>query len=392
MRDKYILILMFVLILGLLTGCAETADEPIVGATASGALNREEAGSELAYHIVVENEGDPVGIDFRGVLTQGSVSLQLVDADDEIIRDWTFDQVGPFSMNTTLYLAPGAYRYGMVWDGPVQLTQYSLAWKPHPIDVPTITPWVLLSGIGMIVVAVGYVAYAAVRRLGWGYLGLGALAWAITVALKFAWALPTNTPVYEALTGALPGTAANVIFYIYVGALTGLTEIALTWLVLRYTKWGQVPWTRVLAFGLGFGAVEALLLGVGSLIGTATALLAPTSLPLGTLRQIATANNPLYGLAPVSERFFTVLIHLFSNVLLFYGARQRESRWFWLAFAYKSGIDAVAAFAQFWGIGTVGRIWTIELIILLWGVVGWWGTRAVRDRYPPLTQDDAGAA
>jgi uncharacterized membrane protein YhfC len=182
----------------------------------------------------------------------------------------------------------------------------------------------------------------------------------------------------EALTSALPGTAANVIFYIYVGALTGLTEIALTWLVLRYTKWGQVPWTCVLAFDLGFGAVEALL--------------APASLPLGTLRQIATANNPLYGLAPVSERFFTVLIHLFSNVLLFYGARKRQSRWFWPTFAYKSGIDAVAAFAQFWGIGTVGRIWTIELIILLWGVVGWWGTRAVRDRYPPLTQDDAGAA
>jgi uncharacterized membrane protein YhfC len=341
---------------------------------------------------VVEKEGDPVGIDFRGVLTEGSVSLQLVDSNDAITREWTFDQIGPFSMNTTLYPPPDAYRFGMAWDGPVQLTQYSLAWKPHPIDVPMITPWVLLSGIGMIVVAVGYVAYAAVRRLGWGYLGLGALAWAITVALKFAWALPTNTPVYEALTGALPGTAANVIFYIYVGALTGLTEIALTWLVLCYTKWGQVPWTRVLAFGLGFGAVEALLLGTSSLIGTATALLAPASLPLGTLRQIATANNPLYGLAPVSERFFTVLIHLFSNVLLFYSARKRQSRWFWLAFAYKSGIDAVAAFAQFWGIGTVARIWTIELIVMLWGIAGWWGTRVVRDRYPPLTQDDTGAA
>jgi hypothetical protein len=91
--------------------------------------------------------------------------------------------------------------------------------------------------------------------------------------------------------------------------------------------------------------------------------------------------------SPIWERFFAVFVHLFSNVLLFHGARKREPRWFWLAFAFKSGIDAIAAFAQFWGLNTLLRLLTIELVVALWGIVGWLGTRAIRDRYPLLEND-----
>lgn len=389
MKHKHILALLLILALGLLAGCeATTEEEPLVGATASGTLNREEASSELPFTIEVEEEGDPVGIDFRGVLTTGSVKLQIKEAGGEIYREWEFDTPGPFSLNTTLYPPPGTYHYGMAWDGAVQLAQYGIAWKPHPIETPEITALALLPGIGMVLVAVGFVVYAAVQRLGWRYLGLGALGWVITVVVKFAWAIPINTPVYQALTGSLSEPVANVVFYVYVGALTGITEVAITWLVLRYTKLGQVSWERVLAFGLGFGAVEALLLGASSAANAAIALAAPGTFPLEALEQFALTNNALYGLAPVWERFFTVLIHLLTNVLLFYGARKRESRWFWLGFAYKSGIDTVAAFAQFWGLGTVGRIWTIEAVVAVWGVVGWLGTRSVRERYPPLEEEE----
>lgn len=52
-----------------------------------------------------------------------------------------------------------------------------------PAVVP---PLALLSGLGMIVVALGFAAYAVRRQLGWDTLTLGALAWSVTVFLKFA--------------------------------------------------------------------------------------------------------------------------------------------------------------------------------------------------------------
>jgi hypothetical protein len=77
-----------------------------------------------------------------------------------------------------------------------------------------------------------------------------------------------------------------------------------------------------------------------------------------------------------------VLIHTLSNVLLFYSIATDEPRAFWLGFAYKSGIDVIAAFAQFWGIDTIGRIWLIEAIVILWGIAGWLGIRQMKERYP----------
>lgn len=384
MRKLGLLGWVLVLVLALLTGCQAPAEEPFVGATASGALDKEQAGDQLVFNIEVAEAGDPVGIDFRGVLMEGSVKLQLVDAGGELYREWEFGEVGPFSLNSTLYPPPGTYRYGMVWEGPVQLAQYSIAWKPHPIEVVEVQPIALLAGVGMLLVALGYVTYALVRKLGLAYLGLGALAWGLTVALKFAWAIPLNAPIYNALTGGLSEGLANLIFYVYVGALTGVFEGAITWLVLRYTRLGQVRWGRALAFGIGFGAFEALLLGLSSLGSVLVALTAPESLPPMTLEQIAQLNDVLFGLAPVWERFFTVLIHIFANVLLFYGAVKREARWFWLSFAYKTGIDAVAAVAQLQGLVTPGDIWIIEAVVALWGVAGWFGTRWVAAHYPAL--------
>jgi uncharacterized membrane protein YhfC len=245
---------------------------------------------------------------------------------------------------------------------------------------------VLISGAGMMLVAIAFVVYAVVRKLGWGYLGLGALAWVITVALKFAWAIPINTPIYTFLTGSLPKAIAMPIFYVYVGSLTGIFEVGIVWLVLRYTRLGKVDWKKALSFGIGFGVVEAFLLGALSLIGMLTVMLMPSYIPLDALEAAAQSNHPLYAIAPVSERLFTILIHILSNVLIFYAVRAQKPGWFWAAFAYKTAIDSVAAFAQFWGVETPGKIWAVEGVVILFGIIGWLGIRWLANRYPPVEE------
>lgn len=247
----------------------------------------------------------------------------------------------------------------------------------------TFSPIVLLGGTGMIAVALGFFVYAIIRRLGWTYLVFGALMWLGTVAVKFALAIPLNPMLYRALTGGAKEGIGVLVFDLYVGMLTGFTEVLIVFLVLGFSRWGKVEWKRALAFGIGFGAFEALLLGVGSLIMMLTALFAPQMLPPEVINQLKVVDNLFYSLVPIVERVCAMWVHIFSNVLLFYAVLVKQVRWFWLAFVYKSLIDAWAAWGQLAGMTTtVEQVWVLEAVIIVFGVIGWLGTRWVHARYP----------
>jgi uncharacterized membrane protein YhfC len=381
MKKLGICIGLSILLLGL-AGCG-AEPPPTEGGSISGTKQEDEAGSIVLFTIQVEQAGDPVGIDFRGVVS-GTVRVQLTSAEGTVIWQEEVGSTGPLAVNTAVEPpAPGEYQLGIAWDGPMQM-QYELQWKPGAIEVPTVPPLALMSGIGMVVVAIGFVIYVIVtRQTDWKYLGLGALGWIATVLLKFAWAASANPTVYNGLTETLPEAAAMPVFYVYVGALTGVFEVVGVWLALRYTRLGQeTTWRRALSFGIGFGAVEALLLGISSTASTVMAMTTPELFPLGTLEQIAQASNPLYGLAPIVERFSTILVHMFSNALIFYTVAQKQSRWLWLAFAYKTLLDTAAALGQMTGLSTLAALWAIEAFVVVWGALGWLGLRWIRRRYP----------
>lgn len=377
---------LLVLVLVVAVGCAQADHEPASaeGARVTGAtLDEESAGSVEQFRVHVDPPGQPIGIDFRGTLVQGSIRVELLTPEGVVYWEDTVDDLGPFTVNTVVEPPTlGDYPLQVAWDGPVQAV-YNLRWQPGAVEIPVVPPTVLIAGIGMILVAAGYVVYAALHRLGWAYLGLGAAAWVGSIILKFAWAVPINTPVYEALHGALPERVATAIFSLYVGSLTGVFEVVGVWLLLRYTKLGRAPWRRALAFGIGFGAVEALWLGIGSLASVLTAMLAPAALPIGALEEIVRQSSALYIVVPPWERFFTVLVHIASNVLLFYAVARQQARWLWISFAYKTGIDTVAAAAQLYGwLADLGGVWAVEAVVALFGLVGWAITRWLQARYP----------
>lgn len=113
------------------------------------------------------------------------------------------------------------------------------------------------------------------------------------------------------------------------------------------------------------------------------AMLAPDMFPKDLLDKIGPSNNFFFVLAPIWERFFTVLIHIYSNVLIFYAVVQRRPGWFWLAFVYKTLIDAMAAFYLLSGFNGLTQLWIMEVIVALWGIAGYVGTCWVRRNYPP---------
>ncbi len=113
----------------------------------------------------------------------------------------------------------------------------------------------------------------------------------------------------------------------------------------------------------------------------ATAAIAPASLPAGTLAGLAPLNNPLWGLAPIVERYFTIWVHIGSCMLIFLAASRRVSGWMWLAFLFKTALDSCAAYGQLVGISSLTFVWTLEAIVALFGVAGWLITRQVRAAY-----------
>jgi len=245
-----------------------------------------------------------------------------------------------------------------------------------------LSPWIILPGVGKIAIALAFIIFARQRGGSWRYLGLGALMWIVTIVVKFLVAIPLNPLVYPMLyiPDALfaPG---SVLFYIYIGVLTGVTEVLLTWLLLRYTRLGRVSWANALAFGIGFGAFEALYQGIPNLVSTLSALAAPQAIPSATLSSLQLLNDPLFGLAPATDRFAATLVHIFGNVLLFYGVASRQARWLWVSFALKSLVDTVAAFAIFLGTPTLPVLWALEGVLLAFGCVSWWGLVQIQKRY-----------
>lgn len=112
-------------------------------------------------------------------------------------------------------------------------------------------------------------------------------------------------------------------------------------------------------------------------------LVSQNQLPAYSLRTVAASNNLLYSLAPIVERIFTIGVHLGCNVLLFYAVYKNQSRWFWYSFALKSGIDAVAGYAQLNGnLTSMSFIWIIEAFVIVFGLIGFWASRKYLPRLP----------
>jgi hypothetical protein len=96
-------------------------------------------------------------------------------------------------------------------------------------------------------------------------------------------------------------------------------------------------------------------------------------------------------LAPVVERLAVIFAHIYACVLIFYAIARGETKWAWLAILYKTLLDTPATFASFWGVvGSASKIWTIEAILVIFGLIGLWGMIRIARRYPQDNEEEPG--
>ena len=171
-------------------------------------------------------------------------------------------------------------------------------------------------------------------KIPWRLFGLGAVLWIVSVAAKLGFALLANNPVEKALHAILPTFPADLVFWLYIGLLTGIFECGIFLLLTKYIRRKQWTWNDATSVGVGFGAVEAITLGVAMAIAMSI-----KSSVSGELNQAVV----ILWHAPV-ERLIAIALHAASVAMIIYALTQRKWRWFVASFLYKSGVDAVAAF------------------------------------------------
>lgn len=209
---------------------------------------------------------------------------------------------------------------------------------------------------GVLAAAVGVAAIVVDRRQIQGrlsFLALGGATWIGSVALKAAWALSTNSAIHHWLTDRCGSRIGEPIFWLYIGLLTGIFEVGATIAVARVARMGERPPRDAFSFGIGFGAIEAILMGVLGTVPVLILLVAPRLLPTEARDAIVSARggSMVIGMiVPPLERFSTLIVHVLTCVWVAEAFRTRRWRWAIFAFTYKSLVDAAAA----WGILSLG--------------------------------------
>jgi len=108
-------------------------------------------------------------------------------------------------------------------------------------------------------------------------------------------------------------------------------------------------WKDAVAFGIGFGAAEAFVLGLLTFVGLLAAIGFWEQIPEDAKASLAAETGyqpgPAVLLLPVAERLSALVVHVLTCVLIVYAVRCNHFRWFWLSFLYKAVVDAFAAWA-----------------------------------------------
>jgi uncharacterized membrane protein YhfC len=249
----------------------------------------------------------------------------------------------------------------------------------------------LLQGIGMISVGLLAALYWKQRtRVSSVFFLWGGLTFLIAMALKSVAAIPIPQIIIK-LRDAAPEFISEPLLWLFVGLLTGVFECGISLvLIYRLRQIRSANWYEAIGYGLGFGATEAVLLGIYSFVLVLLVIIVPHQLPpeLVSLLDIETASMMAIPV-PILERAITILLHTFSLMLIVYAVQNKDWKWFWIAFIYKVAMDSIAGYIQItYGIHnlTLEGVWLVELVLIPFGLIGLWGLLTFRNRWPTLRE------
>lgn len=250
-----------------------------------------------------------------------------------------------------------------------------------------INPWLLLSGIGMMLIGVvPALWWWRTKAVSVKFFGYGAALWIIAVTPKI-FMDSFITPSLRAYLAGYGSAVLVIITGIYVGLQTGFFENGFTYIAALKTKLKHIDFKQAVAFGLGFGGFEAFILGLMSFLNILVFLAMPNileQLPIeqkeAVLQQVGQSTWIIF--SPLIERGFTLFIHLFSMLLVFYVVKFLYKRYLIASISYKSVVDGIIpALTIYVGSQTLIGLYSMEIPIIVLGVIGIIGFYWIKEKW-----------
>lgn len=214
----------------------------------------------------------------------------------------------------------------------------------------------------------------------------GLILWIIAISPKYIMDLTLTDPLFSYLKGF--GDAVYVILAgLYVGLRTGLLESGLSYLIILKSKIKEVNLNQAIALGIGFGSTEALFIGFSSFISTLVFLLHPdliNRIPESQREVILQQlNQPSIVIpAPILERAFALIIHIFAILLLFYAIRRSDVRYLLASIFYKTLADGpIPAFRTYLDLNVPQNVYLVELYFAILALIGLLGIEKIMERW-----------
>jgi len=248
-------------------------------------------------------------------------------------------------------------------------------------------PFLILGPSGMIAVGLVFIAAWKVKKnVSIKYFLFGGLVWGMATAPKLIMDYTLTPRLSSWAINAYGVMGMLIILGVYVGLRTGLFECGFTLLAFSKTKLRDSTLDEATAFGVGFGAFEAILLGLPSIMQIALFILNPSlleSLP-PSQREIveSSLNSPTWvAAAPVIERTFTLFAHIFAALLIYISIRGKPHL-FLVSVLYKTLLDALVPYIQtIINMNMPITLLEAEIWIIMMGLLGAIGTIRLRRTY-----------
>lgn len=244
-------------------------------------------------------------------------------------------------------------------------------------EMIVMNPFLSLSGLGMM--SVGLIAtlwWKLKTKLPWRYFCFGSLMWVVAIAPKYAMDY-TITPYVSVWLYSYGTVTALIGLGLYVGLRTGFFESGFSYVGIKRTKFRKMNLNQAIAFGVGFGSIEAILLGFMSFINIIILWIMPSLVDALPMAIQATLDMPTIVILPaIAERLFTLFIHVFASLHVVLAVVKKRMGYLWMSITFKSLVDSIIpALTHFFDISTLSGMFLVEVPIFVLAVVSYFGIK-----------------